>query len=89
MIFDWFKKPDYSNVVKFTEQIKVPSMPYVEPPTKEPETYYSIGVTSDNRINIRIGYSMLTMNEKGIRNLIEQLEVFADQLPKEEEDEQS
>jgi hypothetical protein len=83
MIFDWFKKPAYSNVVKFPDPT-----PYVEPPKKEQE-YYSIGVTSENRITFKTGISTLTMNEEGIRNLIEQLEVFADQLPKEETDEQS
>jgi hypothetical protein len=77
-MFDWFKRPDYSNVVKFPEQVKVPE-PYTEPPMKEQE-YYSIGVTSKNRVTFKIGYSTLTMNRKGVENLIQQLAVFRDQL---------
>lgn len=78
-MFNFFDKPEY----------KLPKpVPNIEPPTQE-ETYYSIGITSENRITLKVGYTTLTMNEKGIRNLIEQLEVFAGQLLKEEEDEQS
>jgi len=82
-MFDWFKKPDYSNVVKFPEQIKVPT-PYIEPPNKEQE-YYSIGVTSENRITFKTGTSTLTMNREGVENLIQQLAVFRDQIKEEQE----
>jgi hypothetical protein len=75
MIFDWFKSreerlKDY-NVVKFPSPVVAPS-----PPTKEGVEHYSIGVTSDNCITLRIGYTTLTMNEQGAQNLIEQLELF-------------
>ena len=82
-MFDWFKKPDYSNVVKFPEQVKVPEA-YVEPPKKEQE-YYSIGVTSENRITFKTGISTLTMSRKGVENLIQQLAVFRDQIEEEQE----
>ena len=86
MIFDWFKKREYSNVIKFPE-VKTP---YVEPPKqeKDPTTYYSIGHTDDNRITLRMGYTTLTMNYVGVQNLIDQLELYKDQLH-EETDEQS
>ena len=77
MIFDFFKKREYDNVLKFPE-IKVP---YVEPPKKEQE-HYSIGITDDNRITLRIGYTTLTMNEQGVLDLIEALELFARQTRK-------
>jgi len=80
-MFDWFKKSDYSNVVKFPEQVKVPET-YVEPPKKEQE-YYSIGVTSENRITFKTGISTLTMSRKGVENLIQQLAVFRDQIEEE------
>jgi hypothetical protein len=87
-MFNWFKKPDYSNVVKFPEQIKVPSMPYVAPPAEEKEQeYYSIGITSEDRMTFKIGYSTLTMNRQGVEHLIEQLEVFMNQLPQESKEE--
>jgi hypothetical protein len=76
MIFDFFKNRDQSNVVKFPEKI-----PYVEPPKKEQEQY-SIGITDDNRITLRIGYTTLIMTEEGVLDLIEALEVFAKQTRK-------
>jgi len=82
-MFDWFKKSDHSNVIKFPEQIKVPT-PYIEPPNKEQE-YYSIGVTSENRITFKTGISTLTMNREGVENLIQQLSVFRDQIKEEQE----
>jgi hypothetical protein len=83
-MFDWFKKPDHANVVPiFPDQVKVPET-YLEPPKKE-EEHYSIGVTNDNRITLRIGYTTLTMNQKGAGNLIRQLELFASQLDEESE----
>jgi hypothetical protein len=74
MIFDWFKRPDYTNIVKFPKPVKTPA-PYIEP-----QEYYSIGITNDNQIRFKIGYSTLTMNQKGCENLIEQLELFKNQL---------
>jgi len=78
MIFDWFRtRRDYEMPVV---------IPEVKLPKKEQEQY-SIGVTDDNRITLRIGYTTLTMNQQGAGNLIRQLELFASQL--EEKNEQS
>ena len=84
MIFDWFKKREYSNVVPFP---KPEAVPYIEPPKqeKDPTTYYSIGHTDDNRVTLRMGYSTLTMNYVGVQNLIDQLELYKDQLHQEQE----
>ena len=82
-MFDFFKKREHSNVLKFPET----KVPYVEPPKKEQE-HYSIGITDDNRITLRIGYTTLTMNEQGVLNLIEALELFAKQTRKETETKQ-
>jgi hypothetical protein len=69
-MFDWFRtRRDY----------EIPVIPEVELPKKEQE-HYSIGVTNDNRITLRIGYTTLTMNQQGAGNLIRQLELFASQL---------
>ena len=82
-MFDFLKKREYSNVVKFPEPKAVP---YVAPPVPEPEpkTYYTFGLTSDNRLSFQMGYTTLTMNSAGIQNLIEQLEFFKNQLHEEE-----
>jgi hypothetical protein len=79
-MFDWFKKRDYSNVVKFP---KSESVPYIEPP-KESEkpvvTFYRLGLTDNNRISFQMGYSEITMNAGGVDNMIKQLQVFRDQI---------
>ena len=82
MIFDWFKKRDYTNVIPFPEPKAVP---YIEAPPqeKDPTTYYSIGHTDDNRVTLRMGYTTLTMNYVGVQNLIDQLELYKDQLHEE------
>jgi len=79
LMFDFFKKREYSNVVPFPEPKAVP---YIEPlPTKpEPKTYYTFGLTNDNRVSFTMGYTTLTMNEVGIQQLIDQLEFFQSQL---------
>ena len=75
-MFDWFRtRRDY-------EMLNIPVMPKVEPPKKEQE-HYSIGITDDNRITLRVGYTTLTMNQEGVLNLIEALELFAKQTRKE------
>jgi len=82
-MFDWFKKREYTNVIKFPEPVKTP---YIEPPKeKDPAIHYTIGHTDDNRIAFRIGYSTLTMNRQGVQQLIDQLELYQSQLHKEEE----
>ena len=82
-MFNWFKKTDYSDMIKFPETTSIPSVPYIEPSKKEQE-YYSIGVTSENRITFKTGISTLTMNREGVENLIQQLAVFRDQIKEEE-----
>ena len=83
-MFDWFKKRDYSNVVKFPEPKAVP---YIEPPKAESKSkvYYTFGLTDDNRMAFQMGYTTLTMNREGIQDLITQLEFFRDQLHEESE----
>jgi hypothetical protein len=84
-MFDWFKKRDYTNVVKFPEPKAVP---YVEPPA-EPEkpatTYYRLGITNNGRVSFQMGYSEITMNAGGVDNMIRQLQVFRDQIREYEE----
>jgi hypothetical protein len=83
-MFDWFKKREYSNVIKFPE-VKTP---YIDPPKQEntSKTYYTFGLTDDNRMAFQMGYTTLTMNREGVQTLIDQLEFFKNQL-REEEDE--
>ena len=78
------KMPD--NVVPFPEPKEIPKMPYVVPPepTPEPKTFYTFGLTDDNRLNFTMGYTTLTMNDAGVEKLIEQLEFFKSQLKDEE-----
>ena len=80
-ILNWFKgknkMPD--NVVPFPKPAEVP---YIEPPAPKPEpkTYYTFGLTDDNRLSFTMGYTTLTMNHTGVQNLIDQLEFFKNQI---------
>lgn len=93
-MFDWFKgktakeyldgaKSD-SNVVKFPEPKETPKMPYIAPPAPKTEApakiFYRIGVTDNNRVALSMGMSEITMTKLGVQNLIDQLEVFRDQI---------
>ena len=82
-MFEWFKKREYSNVIKFPE-VKTP---YVEPPVpeKDPVVYYTIGHTDNNRVSLRMGYSSLYMTHKGVQDLIDQLSLYQSQLKQEED----
>lgn len=85
-MFDWFKKTDYDNVVKFPDA----KVPYVAPPPAAPDAkvFYRIGVTDNNRVSFSVGYSELTMTKLGVQQLIDQLQVFCDQLLDQSEDEE-
>lgn len=92
LMFNWFKKSDYSNVVKFPGPVSPPGL--VSPPAPpvpavdpDPITYYSIGPTSDGRLNFKIGYSSITMNKAGIRSLINMLESAYANMSSDDEDE--
>lgn len=78
---------DMSKVIPFPE--KTPPMPEVELPKEKPaHTYYRLGVTDNNRVSFQMGYSEITMNKTGVKNLIEQLELFMNQLQDETSEEE-
>lgn len=54
---------------------------------KPPTTYYRMGLTSDGRVSFSMGYSEITMNVAGINQMIQQLELFRDQIAVPEEKE--
>lgn len=88
-MWDFFKgdkNKEPSNVVPFPEPKAVP---YVEPPREKekPSTiFYRLGVTDNNRLAFNMGHSEITMNKKGVQNMIDQLTFFRDQLDDEDED---
>ena len=87
-MFDLFKKNKMPvNVVPFpTPALSAPKL--VEPPAPkkpDPKTYYTFGLTDDNRVSFTMGYTTLTMNAPGVDQLITQLEFFKDQLHQETE----
>jgi hypothetical protein len=83
-MFDWFKKREYSSVVKFPELKPVDPVEPPAPKEKDPAIHYTIGHTDDNRVAFRLGYSTLMMNYAGVQTLIDQLELYQSQLHKEE-----
>ena len=82
-MFGWRKRQIADKVA---EDIGNWSETDVEPekPVKEPKTYYTFGLTDDNRLSFTMGYTTLTMNRPGVQHLIDQLEFFKNQLPKED-----
>ena len=83
-MFEWFKKPDYTKIVKSSAPTEVP---YVEPLAKDPVTYYSLGPTDNNRISLKMGYSSITMNKAGAQAMINLLTTAMNQLTDEDETE--
>jgi hypothetical protein len=89
-MFDWMKKNKIpSNVVPFPGSTK-PHLPKELPepapkPEKVSKTYYTFGLTDDNRVSFTMGYTTITMNAAGVDQLISQLEFFRDQLHTEQE----
>jgi len=82
-MFDWLKMKKDDKVIPFPEPKPVP---YIAPPEpkKEPKTYYTFGLTDDNRVTFTMGHATLTMTRLGVDGLIKQLEFFRDQLGEEE-----
>lgn len=85
LMLNMFKKKDKkpSNVVPFPkqEETEYGGGGYIPPKPKEPAvTYYTLGMTSENRLEFKIPTGAITMNYGGITNLIEQLETFQKQL---------
>ena len=84
-MFEWFKKSEYSNVVKFPAPAAVPYIETPAPEVKDPVTYYSLGLTDNNRISFRMGYSSITMNKAGAQAMINLLTTAMNQLDAEDE----
>ena len=85
-MFDWFKsreerEKEYNNVVKFPEAPKVPYVVPTPPPEEKPaKIFYRLGVTDNNRVAFSMGMSEITMTKLGCQQMIEQIEVFMNQL---------
>ena len=82
-MFNVFKKKP-SNVVPFPKAEETEYGGGDGPPPQEPKkpavTFYTLGMTSENRLEFKMGYSAITMNYGGLVNLMDQLEVFKKQL---------
>lgn len=80
---------DMKKIIPFPKAPEAPPMPEVKPPKKDPATvYYRLGVTSDKRVSLQVGYSEITMNSVGVDNLIAQLEMFKDHIKEMEGDDE-
>lgn len=68
------------NVIPFPDKV-----PYIVPPVPEEpaKVFYRLGVTDKNRVALSMGIYEITMTKAGIENLIQQLQVFRDQLQEE------
>ena len=98
-MFDWFGKvfsrreypswndvPPPSDMEKVNNDMsKVIPFPYIVPPESETpaKVFYRLGVTDKNSVSFSMGMMEITMTKAGVQNLIEQLQVFRDQLQEE------
>lgn len=87
--FKWFNRGDKpDNVVEFPTPKVITPVPYIEPPEEPAKVFYRLGVTDKNRVALSMGMTEITMTKAGVQNLIQQLQVFRDQLRDEEQDEE-
>ena len=84
-MFNLFKK---RTARQFVDEAKETYLQPKEEKKKEPAiSYYRLGITSDNRVSLSMGYSEITMDAEGVNGLVATLIAFRDQLPKKETDE--
>jgi len=85
-MFDWIRggKDKTTNVVPFPE---VPNFTPKSVPEPDAKVFYRIGVTDKNRISFSMGIMEITMTKLGVQHLIDQLEVFRDQLAEDDVEE--
>ena len=86
-MFDFFRRKtakEYMDEASNVYNLPKPTLVTPVEPPKEPEkpvtAYYRLGITNNGRVSFQMGYSEITMNAGGIDNMIEQLEVFRDQI---------
>lgn len=78
IMLSWFNKKDYVE----PEGNKLPNSEPKEKSEKKTtgQSMYSVGLTDENRVSFRMGYTEITMNPQGVQNLIDQLELFKKQI---------
>lgn len=81
-MFDFFNKRTAKDfIAEANETYGLPEPKNVPPvPEKVPSVYYTIGLTDNNRVSFKMGYSEINMNADGINSLIKMLEVARDQI---------
>ncbi len=88
-MFSWFKRKQSNEdtalptTLDTKEEIPAPKAETPKP-EKPAISYYRLGITDNNRVSLQMGYSEITMNRKGVQNLIDQLAVFRDHLTEDE-----
>ena len=76
-MFNWFKPK--------IKEVEYAQQALAEAQQKDPNTYYSIGLTNSKQISIKIGVSTLTMNKSACEKFLQHVKVFMDTLPDDEE----
>lgn len=80
-MFNLFNKKDYV-VPEKAEEKKAEEIK-----EKQPNIFYRLGLTDNNRVAFSMGYSEVTMNKDGCQTMIDQITFFMNQLTEESEDE--
>jgi len=75
---------DMSKVIPFPELKAVPTPePEVGKPAK---IFYRLGLTDNNRVALSMGIMEITMSKVGVEHMIQQLQVFRDQLTEDDDE---
>lgn len=76
---------DMSKVIPFpkgTGNDGDPPAPKEKFPEVKSISYYSVGITGDRRVSLRVGFSEINMNSQGVQELIDQLKLLKRQIEK-------
>jgi hypothetical protein len=77
-MFNWFR-PKTIVVDPFAAEL-------ARAESKDPNTFYSIGLTNDKRLSLKIGPATLTMGKTACEEFLKHMRVFVDTLPDDSED---
>lgn len=69
-MFNWFGNKNDYHVPERTETYDIPN----------DHAPYTLGLTGDNLVAFKVGYSTITMNVGGVTEMIDQLTMFRDMM---------
>lgn len=86
-MFSWFGKDKINESNNFSaDDDYLTPFPVKPLPEKDPETYYSVGLTDNNRVSLSVGKTLF-MTSEGVKGMISVLEAAMNSLEFEDDKE--